>query len=44
MRSMVEGFFQVQKGPSTTLRVVPLPCKCRAGINDCKARLNVDRA
>jgi hypothetical protein len=31
MRSMVERFFGVGKAPSTTLRVVPLPCKCRGG-------------
>jgi len=25
MRSMVEGFFQIPKNPSTALRAVPLP-------------------
>jgi hypothetical protein len=28
----VEGFFESQEGPSTMLRMVPLPCKCRGGI------------
>jgi len=31
MRSMVEGFFQTSKSPSTALRAVPLPCRCRGG-------------
>jgi len=31
MRSMVEGFFGGCESPSTTLRVVPLPGKCRGG-------------
>ncbi|MEA3008428.1 MAG: hypothetical protein QOJ91_120 [Sphingomonadales bacterium] len=29
MRSMVEGFFQRRKNPSTALRAVPLPAKSR---------------
>jgi hypothetical protein len=30
-RSAVEGLFWVWKDPSTMLRMVPLPCKCRGG-------------
>ena len=32
MRSMVEGFSGRRKNPSTALRAVPLPGKCRGGI------------
>ena len=32
MRSMVEGFSGGSKNPSTALRAVPLPGKCRGGI------------
>jgi hypothetical protein len=32
MRSMVEGFLQSPKNPSTELRAVPLPAKTRGGI------------
>jgi hypothetical protein len=32
MRSMVEGFFQTSKNPSTALRAVPLPAQSRGGI------------
>ncbi len=31
MRSMVEGFLQTQKSPSTALRAVPLPAESRGG-------------
>ena len=31
MRSMVEGPFFARRGPSTTLRVVPLPRKSGGG-------------
>jgi hypothetical protein len=31
MRSMVEGFFQMPKNPSTMLRMVPLPRKSGGG-------------
>jgi hypothetical protein len=31
MRSMVEGFFGPGKSPFTSLRLVPLPGKCRGG-------------
>jgi hypothetical protein len=31
-RSLVEGFFPTPKSPSTALRAVPLPGKCRGGI------------
>jgi hypothetical protein len=30
-RSAVEGFFEAGKNPSTALRAVPLPGKCRGG-------------
>ena len=36
MRSMVEGFSPTPRRPSTSLRLVPLPCQCRGGI--CQAR------
>jgi hypothetical protein len=28
------GVLRTQQGPSTTLRVVPLPCKCRGGFEE----------
>jgi hypothetical protein len=31
MRSVVEGILLSQEVPSTALRAVPLPCKCRGG-------------
>jgi hypothetical protein len=34
MRSMVEGFFQRLKNPSTALRAVPLPRESGGGILD----------
>jgi hypothetical protein len=33
MRSMVEGAFLTPKNPSTALRAVPLPGKCRGGFS-----------
>ena len=33
MRSMVEGFFQRLKSPSTARRAVPLPRKSGGGLN-----------
>jgi len=38
MRSMVEGFFQLPKNPSTALRAVPLPEKSRGGFSGAKVR------
>jgi hypothetical protein len=41
MRSMVEGFPRaVQKSPSTSLRLVPLPCKCRGGNQAAQLRMS----
>jgi hypothetical protein len=37
MRSMVEGFFQSPKNPSTALRAVPLPRKSGGGFQARKA-------
>ena len=33
MRSMVEGFFETPKNPSTALRAVPLPRETGGGIS-----------
>ncbi len=38
MRSMVEGPLRAEGRPSTSLRLVPLPCKCRGGFGSAARR------